>query len=294
MKRHYFEVIVCIALLFFIIPLKIGDQDRVEAHFHTYLQNLNRSYNDTIYQQKLHAFKIIDSSLKTIEELNLNQTNMTAKYGPTKFSDMHPDEFLKINLVPDMPNQLRNIFLLPDLFKTHPEDLEKIKKAAVQIKMPLKLDWRNKNVVTNPINQHTCSGCWAFSGIGMIESLNAIRTGKLEKLSIQQAIDCNIYSDGCNGGNTCAFMHWMKADRVKIVREYQYPLKLTNGECKNLTTDGVQINRFECINLVGSEIIMLTLLAQNGPLAVAVNALTWQNYIGGVIQFHCEESPLKN
>lgn len=32
----------------------------------------------------------------------------------------------------------------------------------------------------------------------------------------------------------------------------------------------------------------MALLAYHGPVVVAVNALTWQFYIGGVIQFHCD------
>jgi cathepsin O len=33
---------------------------------------------------------------------------------------------------------------------------------------------------------------------------------------------------------------------------------------------------------------MMKLLVDIGPLAVAVNAQTWQNYIGGVIEYHCD------
>lgn len=36
--------------------------------------------------------------------------------------------------------------------------------------------------------------------------------------------------------------------------------------------------------------MILDLIANHGPVAVAVNALTWQNYLGGVIQFHCDSS----
>lgn len=33
---------------------------------------------------------------------------------------------------------------------------------------------------------------------------------------------------------------------------------------------------------------MLWKLAFEGPLTAAVDATTWQDYLGGVIQFHCE------
>lgn len=35
---------------------------------------------------------------------------------------------------------------------------------------------------------------------------------------------------------------------------------------------------------------MVRLLAYHGPLTVAVDATSWQDYLGGVIQFHCEDN----
>lgn len=34
------------------------------------------------------------------------------------------------------------------------------------------------------------------------------------------------------------------------------------------------------------------MLAHHGPVAVAVNALLWQNYLGGVIHYHCDGEPI--
>lgn len=46
------------------------------------------------------------------------------------------------------------------------------------------------------------------------------------------------------------------------------------------------------LRLINQENKLLSWLAYNGPAAVAVNALSWQNYLGGVIQHHCDDSPL--
>lgn len=35
---------------------------------------------------------------------------------------------------------------------------------------------------------------------------------------------------------------------------------------------------------------MLQLLAYYGPVTVAVNAMLWQHYLGGIIQYHCDGS----
>lgn len=37
-----------------------------------------------------------------------------------------------------------------------------------------------------------------------------------------------------------------------------------------------------------SEELIIDLLAHYGPVAVAINALSWQNYVSGIIQFHCD------
>lgn len=43
--------------------------------------------------------------------------------------------------------------------------------------------------------------------------------------------------------------------------------------------------------MVGNEDYILSTLANIGTVAVAINALTWQYYLDGVIQYHCGSSP---
>jgi len=42
---------------------------------------------------------------------------------------------------------------------------------------------------------------------------------------------------------------------------------------------------------VNNEEEIQTLLATHGPLTAAVDAISWQDYLGGIIQFHCEDRP---
>lgn len=44
------------------------------------------------------------------------------------------------------------------------------------------------------------------------------------------------------------------------------------------------------LRYVGDENPIVNILATMGPVAVAVDASTWNNYIGGIIQFHCESN----
>lgn len=49
-------------------------------------------------------------------------------------------------------------------------------------------------------------------------------------------------------------------------------------------------NNRACYSFVNAESELLTLLVTHGPVAAAVNAISWQNYLGGVIQYHCDGS----
>lgn len=43
-------------------------------------------------------------------------------------------------------------------------------------------------------------------------------------------------------------------------------------------------------SLVDREHLMLRYLATHGPIVAAVNAASWKYYLGGIIQYHCEEA----
>ncbi|XP_026317992.1 cathepsin O-like isoform X2 [Hyposmocoma kahamanoa] len=126
-----------------------------------------------------------------------------------------------------------------------------------------------------------------------METMSAIGNGKLVQLSVQEAIDCaGLGNSGCAGGDICLLLDWLAITKTAVDTDKQYPLRLTDGKCRvNKTASGVRVNTFTCDSFVGAEEKILDAIATHGPVAVAVNALTWQNYLGGVIQFHCSGTP---
>ena len=46
---------------------------------------------------------------------------------------------------------------------------------------------------------------------------------------------------------------------------------------------------FVHLSLVDNEEQLKTILAFHGPVTAAVDAVTWQDYLGGIIQFHCRD-----
>ena len=64
------------------------------------------------------------------------------------------------------------------------------------------IDWREKGVVSEVKNQGVCGSCWSFSTTGVLEGVNALKTGKLLSLSEQELVSCAVEEElkGCNGG----------------------------------------------------------------------------------------------
>lgn len=117
---------------------------------------------------------------------------------------------------------------------------------------------RNKNVITKVNNQKNCGACWAFSTAETIESMNAIKNGKLDQLSVQELIDCARYNnDGCNGGDICTLLYWMLDNDISVQKEAAYPLHLRTETCKlksrnNSLLTEVKIADFSCNRFVAA------------------------------------------
>ncbi|KOB58046.1 Cathepsin O2-like protease, partial [Operophtera brumata] len=145
----------------------------------------------------------------------------------------------------------------------------------------------------------------------MMETMNAIKTGKLDMLNC-----AGLGNTGCTGGDICLLLDWLSLTNTPVGLEKQYPLKLADGTCKAVPKNatGVRVATYTCDELDpggagdsrtrhsgcerthlaelprGSGTVPLQIpeaLATHGPVTVAVNALTWQNYLGGVVQYHC-------
>ncbi|NXP01800.1 CATO protein, partial [Certhia brachydactyla] len=134
-----------------------------------------------------------------------------------------------------------------------------------------------------------CGGCWAFSVVGGIESAYAIKRNTLEELSVQQVIDCSYNNYGCNGGSTVSALSWLNQTKVKLVRDSEYTFKAQTGLCHYFGRSdfGVSITGFAAYDFSGQEEEMMRMLVSWGPLAVTVDAVSWQDYLGGIIQYHC-------
>nr|XP_009675428.1 PREDICTED: cathepsin O isoform X3 [Struthio camelus australis] len=80
-----------------------------------------------------------------------------------------------------------------------------------------------------------------------------------------------------------------RTTKVKLVRDSEYSFKAQTGLCHyfHRSDFGVSIAGFAAYDFSGQEEEMMRMLVNRGPLAVTVDAVSWQDYLGGIIQYHC-------
>ncbi|KAF3694164.1 Cathepsin O [Channa argus] len=237
------------------------DFDLFRAHFHrTYEVSSEESHRRHLYFQDAknrHAY------LNSAEP-------QSAKYGINQFSDLSPKEFRDL--------YLRARASRAPLFSGRKTE-----------GLPVKFDWRDKGVVAPVQNQQSCGSCWAFSVVGSVQSVHAIQSSKLEQLSVQQVVDCSFKNYGCNGGSPLWALSWLKQTRMELVPQSDYPYKAKTGICHFFSQShgGVAVKNFTAHDFGGQEEAMMYQLVECGPLTAVVNAISWQDYLGGIIQHHC-------
>lgn len=284
-----------ICLCFVAVPIRFDKPSSQSSFslFQSYLRRFNKTYNATEFENRFAKFQ---ETLRFIDELNSERTsNDSARYGLTEFSDMSREEFLDHKLQRHLHKHMHN-----HKSHQHDKDGKKHESHSNHVKrrsldgLPDLVDWRSKGVVGAVRNQKTCGACWAFSTVETVESMAAMKTGSVQVLSVQEIIDCAGNGNlGCNGGDTCSLLDWLVYNNIAIEPEKQYPLNWKTNVCKlKGPEEGVRVaSNYTCSYLVGREESLVSLLANHGPVVVAVNALTWQHYLGGVVQFHCDGAP---
>ncbi|XP_032690195.1 cathepsin O-like isoform X1 [Odontomachus brunneus] len=291
--RTVVVIVLVVSLCFFMVPIRVGPDKNAEDTklFADYVAKYNKSYrhDSSEYKERFDRFQ---RSLQYIERLNgFRSSQESAYYGLTEFSDLSEDEFLQRALLPDLPSR-GQAHIAASYYHRRSKNLINRTKRATSV--PSKVDWRDKGVVGPIQSQDICGGCWAFSTIGMAESMYAIKNGTLYPFSVQEMIDCMPGNFGCQGGDICSLLSWLLMSKTKIISDSVYPLTRRNDQCKLskllAKTSGVRITDFTCDSFVDAEDELLIALATHGPVAAAVNAMSWQNYLGGVIQYHCDGS----
>eukprot|EP00960_Hanusia_phi_P044219 756522-Hanusia_phi.AAC.1 len=202
-------------------------KSRCLREFERWAQKHSKVYADApTYRRRLEAFCM---SLKEVEQIN-SRPGITWTAALNQYSDMTWAEFKSAKLMAEQ-NCSATI-------TTPVEELVKMGIVADEF------DWRNQtcgetSCVSMVKNQGTCGSCWTFSTAAALESLHAIKTGKMVLLSEQQLVDCaaDFKNHGCNGGlPSQAFEYVMYNGGLSKMEDYPYVCgdghcNVTGGPC---------------------------------------------------------------
>jgi len=151
------------------------------------------------------------------------------------------------------------------------------------IEAPEEHDWRDHSAVSAVKDQASCGSCWAFSAVGNIEGINAIKnpSAAVKTFSEQQLVDCDKVDAGCNGGlMTNAFTYITQAGGLLSDADYKYTAR--RGTCR-FSKDKVAVKINGYVTVGEDEEEMKKAVHQTGPLAIAINASSFQWYDEGIL-----------
>ncbi|XP_031092249.1 zingipain-1-like [Ipomoea triloba] len=279
------------------------DSHRVtmEKRYQDWLQKHGKSYEDKDEWEK--RFEIYQINVLYIEFFN--SMNFSYRLIDNKFADMTNSEFKSIYL----------------RYKIHENKRESHNNFTLHgVRLPESIDWRKSGAVTHVKDQGSCGmkfstffnsfqhersghinspsmfsiagSSWAFCAVAAVEGINQIKTGKLESLSEQQLVDCNIGQDkdGCDGGYTEKAYNFIKRNGG-ITAEDNYPYVGKYGRCEPIAEESHTVTISGYMKVPEGEESLQAAAAQQ-PVAAVIDASMddFRFYSEGIFNPLCPET----
>uniref|UniRef100_A0A6G3MGQ9 Cathepsin L1 (Trinotate prediction) n=1 Tax=Henneguya salminicola TaxID=69463 RepID=A0A6G3MGQ9_HENSL len=157
------------------------------------------------------------------------------------------------------------------------------------------IDYRDYGVVSRVKNQGSCGSCYAFSGIGSIESHVALQTGRLMEFSEEEIVDCsgNLGNQGCNGGLMENVFKYAIQNGISREEDYNYTAHANKCHTKNVNHLHSLVSYVSLKE--GDEKDLIRTLSFIGPVSIAIDANHYQFmfYHSGILSIdNCSQSDL--
>jgi hypothetical protein len=265
-------------------------------------------------------FGVFQETLKLIDERNALEIARGGEevHGLTKFADWTQEEFNRLNGI-KLPGEQEA--LLGDILgksgvegqssgiAMSAEEDEPTASRKRQRRLgedfyscstpPKKsVNWIGR-LTTSVKNQKQCGSCWAFATVEQIESDLMKDHGVKMELSPAQLVQCDVLDNGCQGGNLPNAFEYTKATGgLSLESAYPYNDDIASGDtvfCRPNVANGVATvvsysNFNDNITHPGEDTTpgciekdMANYLFKEGPIALYVDASTWNTYKGGVM-----------
>lgn len=181
-----------------------------------------------------------------------------------------------------------DVFFRPGLHGVPMYPLQTIKEYDNRISMrglPLAIDWR---YTFGPVrNQGQCGSCWAFAGVGVLESALARKhPNRLYDLSEQQMMDCSRM--GCRGATLTSTLMYLR--RYALCPESMRPYVARENRNARICRSLHRLNAFPRVKRVQTFLGELALqkALEDGPLIVAIHANAGMYaYTNGIFDAPC-------
>ncbi|KAK3431226.1 hypothetical protein EUGRSUZ_E02718 [Eucalyptus grandis] len=245
------------------------------AEFEQWMARHGRIYKDNLEKPKRYG--IFLETLRFIEDFNSKATNQSYKVGLNQFSDLTTEEFVS-----------RYTGFRATSRSSNSSAATTFKYSTTQV--PDSLNWVEKGVVGSIKDQGECGSCWAFAATATVESMLAMKTGKLVDLSEQQLIDCSKQNVGCKWGWTYRAYEYI-AQNHGMTYESNYPYSGVEGPC-NERAASIAVARLKGYEKIPmSEDLVLQAVARQ-PVSVAIEGASpgFKQYSGGIFNGPCGET----
>ena len=183
--------------------------------------------------------------------------------------------------ISDLPEEDRQNLLGLRVPEHYDEMLEEIRTRPLfeaPLDLPSRFDWTDSSAVS-PVRYQRCGDCWAQCSVAAMESQLLIYDDDATRLSVQQAIDCNFGSSGCDGGwwEDVYDMHMA----VGAVSQACFPYRFgTEGNCDQDVCDVITyLDDYEFIDTSVASIKHNVMTY--GPVAVGMSVYNSFNYYSG-------------
>jgi len=241
--------------------------ETVEQYFGRWAAKHGKAY--ATEEERIYRLAIFAQNIEEIAAHNM-RTDVTHTLAENQFADLSNEEWRATYLG----------------YKK-PVDGEARRKTVNRVTLPdpnqnYNISWVNSGALGNVLNQGQCGSCWAFSTAENLQAVNYLNKNPFVYYSEQQLVDCSTAygNQGCNGGlMTQAFQYVVK---YGIEPASAYPYKAVDGTCQYNSAEAqmvitayTAIPENNCADLVTA--------LQTQPIAIAVDAQTWQFYSRGIL-----------
>jgi len=206
-------------------------------------------------------------------------------HGVNQFFDVCPGEFQRtyLTLLRDSPGGGLASALAAPLTLVNPIVYVPT-TAQINAGITGSVDWRSRGAVTAVKDQGACGSCWAFSSISACESQWKISGHPLTAFSEQDVVSCNTISYGCSGGYLTSTLQWIVSKNVTSMSDYPYTSSRGVTTPCNTSKMSPTVAYFRSVYTIpNNEFYIAAYVLAYGPVAVAVDATSWQYYSSGIL-----------